>query len=773
MENEPVSLKKKSRADSFKAAAITLVFYILLFVFAGSIVVVRYIQKQNAEFTVSTGSAKQERRSRQPSANPEKASETPLPATKIVSRAVSLSAPAFVAPAADKPKTTSSQKFSLPAAQSGRDYGAISKRFGTGTPQVEFFGIRAEGEKFVFVIDASPGMLAQETGGLPAYDYIKETLRKTVAKMPAAVLYNVVLYDGENIFQFRPQPIPATKQNNAVLDEWLRPVNRDKAHKGLTDKQNNYRRPSAPYQTAVGTEATSWLLALQSAFEQKADNVFILSSDWGRHSIGPGKRRLLRDFSLWEELGGGGAFSIGGSPALRDDRKLRDDLLKQAVDKIKKEEEYRKSEALPAEFLPDVPAYIEYPVAQILDHAEVVCSTQYAPYQLERPQVHVVRMISDDKYGVADKSAEYMQQLTRKYNGGFESFSGQQAASRHLDTVPAGKNSSVASIDQASSASRKPDVPSSPVQFLRADAVGSRIAFILDASSGMLTKKTGGTNTYAAVKQRLLKAVEEMSPETLFNVIVYDRKQVALFRSQMVPASQSGALTGWLADLNSSTARSGLRPEQNSYTPRQVYETAISEDVQSLPFALQAAMEEQADTIFIVSTGMGSQPVNPVKASRLLDFYIWNSLGGASGSASSVEEDEEGEITVVAGDSGSTGGTLRLLKEDAKMAGALVKQTLNQIAADRKARKDAGLPLDFVPDILNSIQYTSAQVQAHIGAVCDVNYVSQELTPPKIHFICLQETGKTPTKEALRDLRGLTEPYNGTVRSIEGSDVAR
>lgn len=101
MENEPVSLKKKSRTISFEAAAITLVFYILLFVFAGSIVVVRYIQKQNAEFTVSTGSAKQEHRSRQPSASPEKASETLRPATKIVSRAVSVSAPAFVAPAAD------------------------------------------------------------------------------------------------------------------------------------------------------------------------------------------------------------------------------------------------------------------------------------------------------------------------------------------------------------------------------------------------------------------------------------------------------------------------------------------------------------------------------------------------------------------------------------------------------------------------------------------------------------------------------------------------
>jgi hypothetical protein len=270
-----------------------------------------------------------------------------------------------------------------------------------------------------------------------------------------------------------------------------------------------------------------------------------------------------------------------------------------------------------------------------------------------------------------------------------------------------------------------------------------------------------------------MKAVEEMNPETLFNVIVYDRKQISLFRSQMIPASQSGALSGWLADLNSSTARSGLRPEQKNYTPRQVYETAIGADVQSLPLALQAAMEEQADTIFIVSTGMGSQPVSPEKAGRLLDFYIWNSVGGASGGAGSEEEDEDGNVTVIAGDSGSTGGTLRLLKEDAKMTAALVKQTLKRITADRKARKDAGLPPDFVPDILNSIEYPQDQVVAHIASVYKVNYAPQKLDAPEIHFICLQEDKKIPAKETLRDLRGLTEPYGGTVRFFDGSDAAR
>jgi uncharacterized protein YrzB (UPF0473 family) len=178
---------------------------------------------------------------------------------------------------------------------------------------------------------------------------------------------------------------------------------------------------------------------------------------------------------------------------------------------------------------------------------------------------------------------------------------------------------------------------------------------------------------------------------------------------------------------------------------------------------------------------MGAQPVNPTKAARLLDFYIWNSLGDSendNGNAVVVDAiaDEDGEVTLLSVDveeDSSTGGPLRLLTEDRKMARDLVKEMIRRIAADRKARKAAGLPLDFVPDLLNSIHYTPSQVQAHIRAVCDVNYISQGLESPKIHFICLQEDGKTPAKEVLRDLRGLTEPYNGAVRLIDGSDMVR
>jgi hypothetical protein len=765
MENEPVSLKKKTRSVSFKAAAFTLVFYVLLFAFAGSIVVVRYIQKQQAEFVVSASAPKPERKPVQ-SAKPDQSRETPRP-TKIVSRSVSVSAPTFTAPRVaapdNKPKHASSQKFSLPAAQAGRDVEAISGRFGSGTPQIDFFGISASGEKFVFIIDASAGMVAPETGGLPAYNYVKDTLCQTIAKMPAAVLYNVILYDGEKISLFRPQPVSATKANNAALTKWIQVVNQDLSSAGLAKEQDNYRRPE-PYPTAVGPDSAGWLLSLQAAFEQRPDNVFILTSDWGKHNISLVKQRLLRDFSLWELLSGGGAASIGGSPVLRDDRKLRDDLLKRAVETIQKQVDSRKKAGLPAEFLHDIPAYIEYPADQILGHAEVVYQAQYMPYQLERPRVHVVWVMSENSSGKSDYFMTNMRELVRRYDGQLESFSGTQIAS------PSSSVSEESVADQSTNVLQKPEKPVSPVKFLGANADGSRVAFVLDASAGMLSAKIGGTNTYAVVKDRIIKAVAELQPGTLFNVFAYDRKQVAQFRSQMVPVSQSGELAGWLRNLNSSVTRSGLRPEQNNYAPLKVYDTAIGADVQSLPYALQAAMEEQADAIFIVSTGMGSQPVNPEKAARLLDFSIWNSLGGSSGTAG--ELDENGEV-VVEGSTGASGGKLQSLKQDQKLAAELLKQTLDRIAAEKKTRKAAGLPADFVPDILNSIEYPRGQVMLHISTVCTQNYVSQGLTVPTMNFICLQETGKTPIRDVPRELTGFTKPYHGTALFFKGPDTEK
>lgn len=758
-------LKGRIRSYSAQAAVVTAAVHLLLILFAGSVVAVRYVQKQNAQLTASTEPRPRlERRKLQSPARIEQLQKRAL-TSRIVSKNVSFSNPEFVFPDTGVPGVLKTQKSGLPGFDAGRALHTLSRSPGIRPSYINFFGIRGESEKAVFIVDASSSMLGSSTGGAAVYEYIKNELVRITSELNPAVLFNLILYDGQRVALFRSQLVPATKENTGALAGWLQEVNSDPSCPGLPEEKNNYRRPEEPYKTAVGADAACWLLALQAAFEQKADSIFLLCAEWGNHSISPEKRRLLRDFSLWELLSGGGQVSVHGSPALRDDRKLRDDLLKQAVETIQKDEELRKKTGLSSDFLHDIPSYIQYPGDQILAHAATVCRAQYTSIAAAEPQVHVVRLLAEGETGKADYFTVHMRDLIRKYKGEFGVFSSEQALRKQKtfaqfdDSKPSSSSAEI----------KPPEIPVSAVKLLGLEASGSRVIFVLDASAGMLSLKTGGTNTYALIKRHIAGAVSQLQPGTLFNVIAYDGKQVVRFHNQMMAAPGGSGLTEWLAGLNSNAARPGLTPAQNNYTPLRTYETAVGADIQSLPYALQAALEEQADAIFIISTGIGSHPVSPEKAIRMLDFSIWNSLGGASGNPE--EEDESGNPVRGSGTAASAGGQLQPLQQDRRMYAALLKQTLDRIAAEKKARQDAGLPPGFVPDILNSIEYPRGQVLGHISTVCNLYYVSQGLDIPAIHFLCLQEDTARSSKEAARDLIGLTKPYNGTVRFFQTSDA--
>jgi hypothetical protein len=115
---------------------------------------------------------------------------------------------------------------------------------------------------------------------------------------------------------------------------------------------------------------------------------------------------------------------------------------------------------------------------------------------------------------------------------------------------------------------------------------------------------------------------------------------------------------------------------------------------------------------------------------------------------------------------------LQSLQQDKKMWSALLKQTLDRIEAEKKARKNAGLPPGFVPDILNSIEYSSGQALEHISAVSRQHYASRELREPVINFLCLTESGAGPSRRLSRDLMGLARPYEGSITFFNAPGAA-
>jgi len=656
----------------------------------------------------------------------------------------------------------STQKFDEPFARSTRDFRALSGGIGLGAPQFKFLGIRGEGEKVVFLLDASEQMLTVESGGKSACAYIKGQLDEVLSKLPSAVLFNVLLYDGKMVDGFRPRMVPVTEKSRSELMEWIAPIFGGESQMGLSEEQNTYVSETV-YETAMGDESREWVRALQAALEERPDAIFIVGRNWGRHSISREKGERLIDFTLWQLLSGTGQQSVGGSPVLQSDRDLRDSLIQQAVEAIKDEEDQRRLSQNPSQFLRDLISYIQYSEDQIFDHIDEVIRTVYTDLNLAPPQVHCVRLVSDAEEGVLDSSASKMRQLADHYAGEFAFLNGPDAVKR-MRLGAEGKEEELVETEQVEAA----DVPESKVNFFGIRAEGSRVAFVLDVSDEMSKEATGGTNTLTFLKGQLAGMAGTLSTGTLFNVILCDGDRVALFRPKMVLAEESSDLQEWLEGIDG-----GISEEQSNYSFSAVYDTAIGSDIQGVPLAVQAAMEQRADAILVLAGGLGNLRVGREKARRLLNFSIVDALGGTENPDLLEEDGEEGseDVAGVGGAAGAKGGLLRPLEEDKQQRSELIGLALKRIEDEIQRREDAGLPPGFVHDILSYIQYLPVHILDHLMVVAESWYPEQddERLLPTIDFSLLVEPGSRIPRDELRVFRQMMKAYSGEMVLFQGA----
>ncbi|MFA7257777.1 MAG: hypothetical protein WC047_09415, partial [Kiritimatiellales bacterium] len=540
-------LKNKTRSYSAQAALTSFGIHALLIIFAVSIVAVHYVQKQNAELIAHTEShPKLERQKLQAPERVEQLQKRAL-TSKLVSKKVSFANPEFVLPDTGKISSLRTQKTSLPGIDAGRILKNLSRTPGIGPSRINFFGIRAEGEKVCFVIDASAVMLDPSTGGQETYEYIKSELGKIVSGMKPAMLFNLIFYDQQHVFMFHPNLVSATKTTAGALGEWVKAVNADPEQPGLSADQNNYTPPMV-YETALGTDAQGWLLAIQSAMEQQPDVILTLGSGWEHHHISGEKATRLLDYAMWELLAGN---IISGASVLEPDRKLRDDLLKSASDAIQEEEKNRKAEGLPEGFVRDIAQYVEYSKDQVLDHLEAVCNASYTAHGLSRPYVDFVCLTEAENQVVAGGTLNNLRALTARYNGQFDFLR------REVEEVKPEESNSSAPDGFAPETT---DLPASPVTCFGAETEGSRVAFILDASKDMLSDETGGAYSYSIIKEQIEKSVAALPGSVRFNVFLYNGRQLALFRPDMVQAGTNtvAELKEWLDPVGADPEHPGV-----------------------------------------------------------------------------------------------------------------------------------------------------------------------------------------------------------------------
>jgi len=447
------ALKKKALVCSTEAAAISIGIHILLIVFAGSIVAIKYVQKRDASFSGENISRpKLERRQLQMPVkvqNLQKKSSRP----KVTSRMASVSQSSFSLPDAMGMGMGSDIGGGFDRAGGGdrslSSMGAAGS-LGFGTSGVNFFGAKSKGEKMVFIIDADKRMVEDRRGGYFTYKFAKDRLNEMIDGMRSATLFNVMVFLRDSSVMFRPQLVPATPENREALRKWLAPLNSTPSVVGRIDNLPGKYNPPRKYEESELSKLYYWMRPLQAAMEQRADNIFILCSGYG-HQVPPEeeimRRRGIESKDEWMESRGWDKEKIA-----KFDRE-RQEWLAKARKSLAEENAARKAAGQPPKFVADwwyymrqelkwdVPydkpvlwmeyARFGYTPEELVDHLDAVYTFNYVPQKLSKPAVHIVKLIASDGSAIDPPGGEsqtafynYLKRIPKEFGGRFETLQG-------------------------------------------------------------------------------------------------------------------------------------------------------------------------------------------------------------------------------------------------------------------------------------------------------------------------------------------------------------
>jgi hypothetical protein len=453
-EKSAASLKKKTLLCSTEAAVISIGLHLALLLGAGSIVAIQYqLQAKNNQIQgTAVAKQKMERRALEMPVKTQqlqKKSSRPVVTTRMATAGQT----AFTLPDMSALAGVGEIGFGGGGGGSGdRDLKSLGKAgtLGFAASSVDFFGPKSTGEKLVFVIDASSPMLWDERGGYYTYRYVKDRLGTMIDGMNPATLFNVIVWsgtDGNKTVMFRPQPVPATPENRAALKAWIAPLNVD-ASSGkvgrITIGGAEYV-PTIDYEdSVVKTDAKLWLRPVQAAFEQTADNVFVLGCEWGQHLISSERQKELFGAPTPEEEQKWLA-SKGWSPERIAQNKAKYAEYKARAAKILEDEnKARLAKGQPPKVIEgdrDMYNYIYkelkfpaleekpqwanefgrplYEDREIIEHLNTVYEYQYLPKKLPKPKLFFVKLIAADG-DQTEGGVTSFRNLAQAFKGKFE-----------------------------------------------------------------------------------------------------------------------------------------------------------------------------------------------------------------------------------------------------------------------------------------------------------------------------------------------------------------
>lgn len=153
-------------------------------------------------------------------------------------------------------------------------------------PEIEIFGVKSRGEKIFILLDASPEIMRDEMGGIPAYALIKGELVKILEGLSPTTLFNIAVYDRGQTFVLFPDMVAANKANVEKVNQWLAPLNKILPKMGTSQYGPSTLGPGGRLVSEEFLEgklqtSREWYKGSALAMKEQADAVYLLGSIWG------------------------------------------------------------------------------------------------------------------------------------------------------------------------------------------------------------------------------------------------------------------------------------------------------------------------------------------------------------------------------------------------------------------------------------------------------------------------------------------------------------
>lgn len=153
----------------------------------------------------------------------------------------------------------------------------------------------------------------------------------------------------------------------------------------------------------------------------------------------------------------------------------------------------------------------------------------------------------------------------------------------------------------------------------------SKIVFVVDISPGLMDIRKGGFRAFEILRTEISRLVSRMPPSAQFNIVFFTGDQTRLFATELKPATVANKTVffEWIKPINADLQTLGARsiPPASPrwrYEPDEKLKLDPGYNPSSWVRALHAAIEQQADSIFLItgSANPGHKDVSRAELER-------------------------------------------------------------------------------------------------------------------------------------------------------------